>query len=68
MKLKWLDTREVAISLEEQYPDIDNLNLSFPNLHKLVLSLKEFDDDPKTSNEKILEAIQMTWIEERDDG
>ena len=68
MKLKWLDTREIAISLEEKYPDIDNLNLSFPHLHKLVLDLENFEDDPKMSNEKILEAIQMTWIEERDDG
>ena len=65
-KLKWTDHREIAILLEENYPDKDNVNLRFTDLHKWVVTLSEFQDDPNSSNEKILEAIQMSWIEERD--
>tara|TARA_B100000579_G_C22196196_1_gene560836 strand:- start:68 stop:271 length:204 start_codon:yes stop_codon:yes gene_type:complete len=64
--LKWNDHREIAILLEENYPDKDNVNLRFTDLHKWVVTLNEFQDDPNGSNEKILEAIQMSWIEERD--
>ena len=65
-KLKWTDHREIAILLEENYPEKDNVNLRFTDLHKWVVTLSEFQDDPNSSNEKILEAIQMSWIEERD--
>ena len=64
--LKWSDHREIAILLEENYPDKDNVNLRFTDLHKWVVTLSEFQDDPNGSNEKILESIQMSWIEERD--
>jgi FeS assembly protein IscX len=63
--MKWTETFEIAIALEEKYPDVDNLNLRFTDLHKWVTGLEEFDDDPNKSNEKILEAIQMAWIDER---
>ncbi len=66
MKLKWTDSREIAILLEDLYPDVDNLNLRFTDLHKWVLNLDQFDDNPDSSNEKVLEAIQMAWIDERD--
>ena len=66
MKLKWQDSREIAIQLEEKYPEKDNLNLRFTDLHSWVLDLEQFDDKPENSNEKILEAIQMAWIDERD--
>ena len=65
MKLKWQDSREIAIQLEEKYPEKDNLNLRFTDLHTWVLDLEQFDDKPENSNEKILEAIQMNWIEEK---
>ena len=64
MKLKWQDSREIAIQLEEKYPEKDNLNLRFTDLHSWVLDLEQFDDKPENSNEKILEAIQMAWIDE----
>ena len=66
MKLKWSDTIDIAILLEEKYPDEDNVNLRFTDLHKWILELEGFEDDPEASNEKILEAIQMAWIDERD--
>ena len=66
MKLKWSDTIDIAILLEENHPDKDNVNLRFTDLHKWILELEDFQDDPEASNEKILEAIQMAWIDERD--
>lgn len=64
--MKWTDIHDIAIELEERHPDSDNVNLRFTDLHRWVMELPGFDDDPKRSNEKILEAIQMVWIEERD--
>ena len=66
MSIKWTDTTEIAILLEEKYPEKDNINLRFTDLHNWIINLKEFDDTPSNSNEKILEAIQMAWIDERD--
>jgi FeS assembly protein IscX len=64
-KLRWTDVNDIAIELEEAHPDADNVNLRFTDLHKWVTALAEFEDDPNKSNEKILEAIQAAWIEER---
>ena len=65
MSLKWTDTLEIAIELDEAYPDVDPLKVNFVDLRNWVLGLEAFDDDPAHSGEKILEAIQMAWIEER---
>jgi len=62
--LDWLDVLEIAIELNDKFPEIDPQWISFPDLHKKVCELKNFDGDPSKSNEKILEAIQMHWIEE----
>ena len=66
MGLKWTDSLDIAIELAEQHPDIDPTQVRFTELRDWVLALDEFDDDPAHSGEKILEAIQMAWIEERD--
>jgi FeS assembly protein IscX len=62
--MKWTDSREIAIALCEKFPDVDPQTVRFTDLHKWVLSLPGFSDDPNRSGEKILEAIQMTWIDE----
>ena len=62
--MKWTDTREIAIALAEKHPDVDPERVNFVDLRNWVLALDGFDDDPKRSGEKILEAIQMIWIEE----
>ena len=62
--MKWLDTREIAIALYDKFPDQDPARVNFVDLRKWVLELDGFDDDPKRSGEKILEAIQAAWIEE----
>ena len=64
--LRWTDVREIAILLAETHPDVDVVNLRFTDLWKWVQALPGFADDPNKSNEKILEAIQMAWLEERD--
>jgi FeS assembly protein IscX len=66
MTLKWTDSLEIAIALDEAHPEVDPNHVNFVDLRKWVLELEEFDDDPQHSGEKILEAIQMAWIEERD--
>ncbi len=65
MSLKWTDSLEIAIALDEAHPEVDPQYIRFTDLHRWVCELEEFDDDPQHSNEKILEAIQMAWLEER---
>ena len=62
--LDWLDVLEIAIELNDKFPEFAPHWISFPDLHKKVCELNNFDGDPSKSNEKILEAIQMHWIEE----
>ncbi len=67
MKLKWVDSLEIAIELDETHPDVDPKQLNFVDLRQWILELEDFDDDPEHSGERILEAIQLAWIEEKED-
>jgi FeS assembly protein IscX len=62
--MKWTDSREIAVALAEKYPDQDPRTVNFVDLYHWVLQLDGFQDDPKRCGERILEAIQMAWIEE----
>lgn len=64
MPLKWTDSLDIAIALCDAHPDTDPKTIRFTDLHRWVTELADFDDDPKKSNERILEAIQMNWIDE----
>jgi FeS assembly protein IscX len=66
MGLKWVDSLDIAIELDEAHPEVDPRYINFVDLHNWVLALDSFDDDPAHSGEKILEAIQAAWIEERE--
>jgi len=66
MALKWTESLEIAIALDEAHPEIDPKTVRFTDLMDWVLALDEFDDDPEHCGEKILEGIQMAWIEERE--
>ena len=66
MKLSWQDTTDIAIALAEQHPDTDVQYVRFTDLHRWITELPNFDDDPNKSNERILEAIQMAWLDEMD--
>lgn len=62
--MKWTDSLDIAIELSEAHPEIDPRTIRFTDLHRWVLELPDFDDAPEHSGEKILEAIQMAWIDE----
>lgn len=64
MGLKWVDVLEIAIQLAEAKPEVDPRYVNFVELHRWVMELPEFDDDPSRAGEKVLEAIQAAWIEE----
>lgn len=64
MGLKWTDVREIAIALADSKPGVKPLDIRFTDLHQWVRELPDFDDDPARSSEKILEAIQMAWLDE----
>jgi FeS assembly protein IscX len=66
-ELTWTSTEDIAIALADKYPDVDPLTVRFTDLNKWVLAIEGFADDPKNSNEKKLEAIQMAWHEEWQD-
>ena len=61
--LKWTDADEIGFELSEKFSDLDPLGVGFTDMHKLVVELPDFADDPSASSEGILEAIQMAWLE-----
>jgi FeS assembly protein IscX len=64
--LHWTDAREIALALLEARPEVEPLSVRFTDLHRWICQLPGFADDPAHSNEKILEAVQMAWLDERD--
>jgi len=62
--MTWRDAEDIGIALSERYPDTDPLTVRFTDLHRFVTELGDFKDDPRASNEKLLEAIQMAWLDE----
>ena len=66
-ELQWTDVEEIALRLHEKFPDQDPLAVRFTDLHRWVLELPGFKGEPGKSGEKILEAIQMAWVDERDE-
>ena len=67
-KLMWTDSEDLAVALHEKFPDVDPLTVRFTDLHRWVCELPDFGDDPKASNERKLEAVQMAWLQERRDA
>jgi len=66
-RLGWTDVRAIAQLLAERHAGVDPLTVRFTDLHRWVTELEGFADDPKASNEKLLEAIQMAWLDEREE-
>ncbi len=63
--ISWTDSLEIAISLEDAHPDIDPITINFVELRELVMALEDFYEGDTQCGEKILEAIQMCWIDEK---
>ena len=68
MALVWNSAEDIGIALQEKFPGLNPLTVRFTDLHKMVVELAEFSDDPMASNEAKLEAIQMAWHEEFKDS
>ncbi len=68
MALEWSNPEEIGIALQEKFPAVDPLTVRFTDLHRMVVELEGFADDPQASNESKLEAIQMAWHEEFQDN
>ena len=66
INMKWTDSLDIAIALDETHPDFDPTFINFVDLRQMVIALDEFDDVADKSGEKILEAIQMNWLEEKE--
>jgi len=64
MSLTWEDVEDLGVELADAYAGVDPLSVRFTDLHRFVIELPDFDDDPKSSDEAKLEAIQMAWLEE----
>ena len=64
MALDWSMAEEIGIALQEKFPAVDPLTVRFTDLHRMVVELEGFADDPQASSESKLEAIQMAWHEE----
>lgn len=62
--MKWTDSQEIAWALYDLYPETDPQTVRFTDMHQWICDLEEFNDDPARSNESILEAILLKWIEE----
>ena len=62
----WTDVNDIAVELFEKFPDLDPTYILFTDLREMIMNLENFEDDPDRSNEKILESIQMLWLEERE--
>ena len=67
MSLKWIDTLDIAIELDETRPDVDPKFVNFVDLRQWVMDLDGFDDEPEHCGERILEAIQLAWMAEKED-
>ncbi|EJP29511.1 Fe-S cluster assembly protein IscX [Haemophilus sputorum] len=62
--MKWTDVQRIAEELYDRDPDLNPVTVRFTDMHQWICELEDFDDDPEGSNEQILEAILMKWIEE----
>lgn len=64
MRLTWTDSLEIALALIDAHPDVDPKTVRFTDLREWVMALPEFEDDPAHCGERVLEAIQLAWMEE----
>lgn len=64
--MKWTESQRIAEALFDKYPNIDPSTIRFTDLMQWVMILEGFNDIPEHCGEKILEAIQLAWIEEAD--
>jgi FeS assembly protein IscX len=64
--MQWADITDIAIELCDAHPEVDPLTINFVDLRQWIIALPDFEGDPSHCGEKLLEAIQGAWIDERD--
>lgn len=62
--MKWQDSQQIAEDLYDKFPDLDPKTVRFTDMHRWICELENFNDDPEKSNERILEAILLCWLDE----
>ena len=62
--MKWTDTQLIAEELYDRNPDLDPKTVRFTDLHKWICELEDFEKEKNKSNESILEAILLKWLDE----
>ncbi len=63
----WLDVERIGEELADRHADRDPMSVRFPELRALVEALPGFEARPgHPVNERILEAIQAAWVDERE--
>ena len=62
--MKWSDIHAIAEALYDAHPDIDPLTGRVTDRPNWGVELDGFYDDHTRGGEKVLEAIQMAWIDE----
>ena len=62
--MKWTDSQAIAEALYDRNPDLDPKTVRFTDMHQWICELEGFGDVPENSNEKILEAILLCWLDE----
>jgi FeS assembly protein IscX len=67
-EIDWTDTEEIGFRLHEANPGEDPLTVRFTDLRDRVMALPGFTGTTEHCGEKILEAIQMAWLEEHQDA
>lgn len=66
MALMWSDSNDLALALMDAHPDADPRTVRFTELSEWIIELDDFGDDPNHCGERVLEGVQMAWIDEMD--
>lgn len=64
MALTWQDSQQIGEALYDKFPEQDPKAVRFTDLHRWICQLEGFADDPQASNERLLEAILLVWLDE----
>ncbi|WP_040406000.1 Fe-S cluster assembly protein IscX [Ectothiorhodospira sp. PHS-1] len=64
--MQWTDSLDIALALQEAHPDVNPTQVNFVDLRNWIMALPDFEDDPARCGERILEAVQLAWMEEYD--
>ncbi len=63
--MQWNDIEKIVSALEENYHEQKIDNLRIDQLHELIISLHDFDDDIEEYPTRILNTILESWQDVR---